>query len=49
MDKDMFQIPYIAHAHRMYLAHRRETVLKILLGATNAAWIAAAIVYFALR
>ena len=46
MDKDMFRIPYISHAHRMYLAHRRETVLKVLLAATNVVWL---IGCFALR
>lgn len=49
MDKDMYQIPYIEHSYRMYLADRRESLLKILLVVTNAAWAIAAVTYFAMR
>jgi hypothetical protein len=38
MEKDMAQIPYIAHLARMYKAHQREKRLKIMLVATNVLW-----------
>jgi hypothetical protein len=38
MNKDMAQIPYIAHLARMYKAHKREKLLKIMLVATNVLW-----------
>jgi predicted GIY-YIG superfamily endonuclease len=45
MDKDMAQIPYVAHLARMYKAHKREERLKIrekrlkiMLVVTNVLW-----------
>lgn len=38
MDKDMAQIPYIAHKARMYQAYKREKRLKIILLVTNMLW-----------
>lgn len=48
-DNDIAQIPLIAHEHRIYLADKRETRLKLLLISTNALWLLGLVTYFLVR
>lgn len=44
-DKNLAQIPYIEHEHRMYKAHQRELKLKGWLIATNISWFIGVIIW----
>lgn len=48
-EKEMAQIPYIEHEHRMFKAYQRENRLKIALIATNALWCVSASVLLIMR
>ena len=48
-DKEIAQIPLISHEYRMYLAHKRERELRLILIFTNAVWVIGTATFLLMR
>lgn len=48
-NKDMAQIPFVAHEYRMELAYKREKRLKVMLIGTNSLWLVGAFIFLIMR